>query len=62
MTQNLINNPKYKNEVDNHRKLLNQWLSHGDKGSNKESIDTLKANGEGQIWGEGVNVEYGEIS
>ena len=58
MTQNLINNPKYKNEVDNHRKLLNQWLSYGDMGSNKESIQTLKANGEGQIWGEGVNVEY----
>lgn len=58
MTINLATNSNYKGELDKHRELLNIWLSHGDMGANEETIDTLKVNGENQIWGEGVNVEY----
>ncbi len=58
MVYNLASNPNYKKELKRHRKLLKEWLSKGDKGIEEESIESLKANGEGKIWGEGVNVEY----
>ena len=60
MMFNLVNDPAYKKELERHRKLLSDWLAKGDKGVGEESIASLKSNGEGKSWGEGVNVEYEE--
>ena len=58
MTNNLFLNPKYANELQYHRDLLNKWISFGDHGEELETIKSLKNNGEGRPWGEGVNPEY----
>lgn len=60
MMHNLVNDPAFSTELEHHRSLLQSWLSKGDMGSGKESIATLKANGENQKWGEGQNLEYEE--
>jgi N-sulfoglucosamine sulfohydrolase len=60
MMKNLVNNPDFENELNIHRKLMKNWLAKGDKGAEEESVEALKANGEGKKWGEGVNVEYEE--
>ncbi|MEC7273627.1 MAG: thrombospondin type 3 repeat-containing protein, partial [Verrucomicrobiota bacterium] len=48
----------YVDILKHHRILLSDWLSAGDCGIRKESIQALQSNGEGTKWGEGVNVEY----
>jgi hypothetical protein len=58
MLYNLAQNPTYFKELKQHRKLLSQWLSKGDMGSDEEGVEGLRANGEEKKWGEGVNVEY----
>ncbi len=58
MMSNLANDPAFTDELGRHRKIMDEWLAEGDRGAGEESVETLKANGEGQKWGEGVNVEY----
>ncbi|MDG1285714.1 MAG: sulfatase-like hydrolase/transferase [Flavobacteriaceae bacterium] len=58
MVFNLVDNVEYQNVLEQHRALLNQWMASGDMGSAPESIASLKANGDGKKWGEGVNPEY----
>lgn len=58
MVFNLANDMEYQNVLEQHRALLNQWMASGDMGSAPESIASLKANGDGKKWGEGVNPEY----
>lgn len=58
MMNNLANDPAFAKELNRHRKIMDEWLAKGDLGTGEESIATLKANGEGKKWGEGVNVEY----
>ena len=58
MMKNLVSDSTYSNELDRHRKLLDEWLAKGDMGAGEETVAALKANGEGTHWGEGVNVEY----
>jgi hypothetical protein len=58
MINNLVENPDYQGELQKHRNLLNKWLNLGDEGEQEESINSLRHNGEGKQWGEGVNPEY----
>ena len=58
MVNNLAKDPAFKAELQFHRDLLEVWLSKGDLGVGEESIASLKDNGEGRVWGEGVNEEY----
>ena len=58
MMKNLVGNESFVEVLGNHREILSDWLAKGDKGVEEESIAALKANGENQRWGEGVNVEY----
>lgn len=58
MTHNLARNTKFSNVLKTHQNLLDQWLSKGDMGAEEESIASLRANGDGKKWGEGVNPEY----
>lgn len=58
MVFNLANDMEYQHVLEQHRALLDQWVASGDMGSNPESIASLKANGDGKKWGEGVNPEY----
>ncbi len=58
MVFNLANDMEYQHVLEQHRALLDQWMASGDMGSNSESIASLKANGDGKKWGEGVNPEY----
>ena len=55
---NLAKNPAYKQELQRHRKLLNQWLAKGDKGVEEESAAALRHNGDDWKGGRGVNPEY----
>jgi arylsulfatase A-like enzyme len=58
MVFNLANDMEYQHVLEQHRALLDQWMASGDMGSDPESIASLKANGDGKKWGEGVNPEY----
>lgn len=58
MMNNYAKDPAYKKELDRHRMIMDTWLAEGDIGAKEETIASLKANGEGKGWGEGVNVEY----
>jgi hypothetical protein len=58
MLVNLAADQAYVDILNQHRILLSDWLSAGDCGIRKESIQALQFNGEGTKWGEGVNVEY----
>ena len=58
MVFNLANDMEYQHVLEQHRALLDQWMASGDMGSDPESITSLKANGDGKKWGEGVNPEY----
>lgn len=58
MINNLLLDPKYANEIQYHRDLLNKWISFGDYGESLETVYSLKNNGENRPWGEGVNPEY----
>ena len=58
MLVNLAADQAYVDILNQHRILLSDWLSAGDCGIRKESIQALRFNGEGTKWGEGVNVEY----
>ncbi len=54
---NLIDDPKFKDEVARHRKLLDKFLSLGDMGAQDEREIELKMNAETR-WGNAVNREY----
>ena len=58
MMHNLAGNPDFALELSRHRSLLDDWLAEGDHGVREEPVEALQANGEGTLWGEGVNVEY----
>lgn len=58
MVNNLAKDPAFRAELQFHRGLLEEWLAKGDLGKGEEPIASLKNNGEGRVWGEGVNVEY----
>ena len=58
MVNNLIYDRNFSKVLEEHRKLLNDWIQKGDLGKGEETIKTLQANGENRPWGEGVNVEY----
>ena len=58
MIHNLAENPKFNEELEMHRTLLFDWLSKGDMGFTSESVESLKANGEDNSWGYGINPEY----
>lgn len=55
---NLAGNPAYKDELQRHRELLDQWLARGDKGTGEESAAALRHNGDDWQGGRGVNPEY----
>lgn len=58
MMKNLVADPGFASQLNQHRGILEAWLTKGDMGAGEESIEALKANGEGTAWGEGINVEY----
>jgi len=55
---NLAKDPKYRNELNRHRKLLDNWLAKGDMGEGEEPIEMMRNNADGKKWGNGVNPEY----
>ena len=55
---NLVRNPKFTNELNRHRKLLDDWLAKGDLGEGEESPPALRHNGDDWQGGRGVNPEY----
>ncbi len=55
---NLIDDPKYADEVKRHRKLLDGWLAKGDTGEGEEAPEALRHNGDDWQGGRGVNPEY----
>ena len=55
---NLVDDPKYAEELDRHRKLLDGWLAKGDMGEGEESLEELAYQADGHQWGTGVNPEY----
>ena len=55
---NLINDPKYADEIKKHRALLDAWLAKGDTGQGEESAAALRHNGDDWQGGRGVNPEY----
>lgn len=55
---NLIDDPKLQDQVERHRKLLDQWLAKGDAGAEEEPLEELAYQASGHKWGEGVNPEY----
>lgn len=58
MIHNLVEDPDFRDTLDQHREMMAEWLAQGDSGADEETIGALQANGEGRPWGEGVNVEY----
>lgn len=58
---NLIDDPKFQQEVKHHRELLNNWLSEGDFGSTEEPDEELAYQASGHKWGDGVNPEYERV-
>ena len=57
---NLIDDPKYTDQVTRHRNLLDGWLAKGDTGAGEESALELKMASH-EKWGIGVNAEYEAI-
>ncbi|WP_182866483.1 sulfatase family protein [Rhodopirellula sp. JC639] len=55
---NLIGDPSYRDEIQRHRKLLDEWIAAGDEGIGEESLEELAYQANGHKWGEGVNPEY----
>ena len=55
---NLAADPAFKEELDHHRKLLNDWIAKGDAGEGEESDEELAFQGKGHKWGNAVNPEY----
>ncbi|MDV6028646.1 MAG: sulfatase [Phycisphaera sp. RhM] len=55
---NLIDDPRYRDEIQRHRKLLEEWIAVGDEGVEEEPLAELAYQANGQKWGEGVNPEY----
>ena len=55
---NLADDPKYAQELNRHRKILDEWLAKGDKGTGNESPAALRHNGDDWKGGRGVNPEY----
>ena len=55
---NLVDDPKFKDELDRHRKLLSDWIAKGDHGEGEESLEEIKYQGQGHKWGRAVNPEY----
>jgi len=57
---NLIDDPKLKDEVERHRKLMDGWLAKGDTGEGDEPEIELEM-ASNKKWGAGVNPEYEAI-
>lgn len=57
---NLIDDPKYADEVARHQKLLDGWLAKGDTGAGEEPDIELEM-ADSKKWGRGVNAEYESI-
>jgi len=58
---NLVGQPEFDQELNHHRKLLDDWLAKGDAGSEGESIEEIRyqaGGATGQKWGRAVNPEY----
>ncbi|QDV88692.1 sulfatase [Planctomycetes bacterium TBK1r] len=55
---NLIGDPGYRDEIQRHRQLLDEWIAVGDEGVEEEPLAELAYQANGQKWGEGVNPEY----
>jgi hypothetical protein len=55
---NLVDDPKFAQELNRHRKLLDTWLAKGDRGEDEESANALRHNGDVWSGGRGVNTEY----
>ncbi|WP_372895747.1 sulfatase [Stieleria sp.] len=55
---NLIGDPRYRDEIQRHRQLLDDWIAVGDEGVEEEPLAELAYQANGQKWGEGVNPEY----
>ena len=55
---NLVGDPKFTKELNRHRKLLDAWLAKGDMGTDEESPNALRHNGDVWSGGRGVNPEY----
>ena len=55
---NLIDDPRYRDEIQRHRMRLDEWIAVGDEGVDEEPLAELAYQANGQKWGEGVNPEY----
>ena len=55
---NLIDDPKFAEDIALHRQWLDQWLAKGDSGIGEESHEELAYQADGKKWGTGVNPEY----
>ncbi|MEM1295077.1 MAG: sulfatase-like hydrolase/transferase [Verrucomicrobiota bacterium] len=55
---NLIDDPNFKEEIERHRSLMDDWLAKGDMGEGEESPAALRHNGDDWKGGRGVNPEY----
>lgn len=56
--ENLIDSPELQDEIERHRKLLNDWIALGDFGAGEESDEELAFQSKDQKWGRAVNPEY----
>ena len=56
--RNLANLPAYAEELERHRKLLDDWLAKGDWGAGEESLEELKFQAQDHKWGRAVNADY----
>lgn len=57
---NLVDDDRFKNELNRHRNLMNTWLNDGDTGSGNEPPVELRM-ADNVKWGRGVNPEYESI-
>ncbi len=55
---NLVGDAQYAQELNRHRKLLDDWLAKGDDGEGEESLEEMKCQAQGHKWGRAVNPEY----
>ncbi|MCO8122626.1 sulfatase [Stieleria sp. TO1_6] len=58
---NLIDDPQYADQIQQHRELLDAWLAKRDAGIGEESDAEMTYQANGQKWGEGVNPEYESV-
>lgn len=55
---NLVDDASVQEELNLHRKLLDDWIAKGDAGEGEESLEEMRYQAQGHKWGKAVNPEY----